>query len=155
VALAAVCYSRLGLSGLFAVNMTLNRKGLSPRTVKRTVKSRRGKNPKSLANLQSFQPGQSGNPGGRPKKTKISDASREWLEQIDEKTGLTNAEFVVLAQGKQAKKGNTTAFNALADRTEGRPPHGQEMPCTPIRMVVLNPAHRSAIRTGSAAGDDA
>jgi hypothetical protein len=110
--------------------------------VKQTVKSRRGKNPRSLANLQSFQPGQSGNPGGRPKKTRISDASREWLEQIDEKTGLTNAELVVLAQGKQAKKGNTTAFNALADRTEGRPAHGQDTPRTPIRVVVLNPAHR-------------
>jgi hypothetical protein len=106
------------------------------------VKSGRGKNPKSLANLRSFQPGQSGNPGGRPKKTKISDASREWLEQIDEKTGLTNAELVVLAQGKRAKKGNTTAFNALADRTEGRPSHGQDTPRTPIRVVVLDMAHR-------------
>lgn len=68
-----------------------------------------------------FKPGQSGNPGGRPKKTKITDATREWLEQVDERTGKTNAELVAEAQGKEAIRGNTSAYNAMADRTEGKP----------------------------------
>jgi len=48
----------------------------SLRTVKRTV------NPRSQKNLRPWRKGQSGNPGGRP-KTLISDASRDWLMQID------------------------------------------------------------------------
>jgi len=67
-----------------------------------------------------FKAGQSGNPGGRPKKTRLSDATREWLEDIDPKTGKTNAQIVAAAQGNMAKKVNTAAYNAIADCTEGK-----------------------------------
>jgi Family of unknown function (DUF5681) len=74
-----------------------------------------------------FPPGKSGNPGGRPKKTKLTDASREWLEQINRKTGKTNAQLVAAALGKRALKGDTSAYNALADRTEGKATHRVEV----------------------------
>ena len=80
----------------------------------------RGPSP-DVGKATQFKPGNRANPGGRPKKTKITDATREWLESVDPKTGKTNAELVVEAQGRQARKGNTGAFNALGDRSEGKP----------------------------------
>jgi hypothetical protein len=74
-----------------------------------------------------FQKGVSGNPGGRPRKTKLTDATRQWLEQVDEKTGLTNAMLVVAAVGKKALKGSHEAFKAIADRAEGRPAQSIEL----------------------------
>src|SRR2546423_1520209 len=77
-------------------------------------------NPRSLKNLGPYQKGKSGNPGGRPGNS-IRDATHEWLKQIDAKTGKTNAELVAQAQGKKALKGDIAAYNAFADRTEGKP----------------------------------
>jgi Family of unknown function (DUF5681) len=74
---------------------------------------------RSLANLRPWRPGQSGNPQGRPKKL-ITEATREWLAKVDESTGLTNAQMVAKAQVEQAIKGETAAYNAVADRTEGK-----------------------------------
>ena len=79
----------------------------------------RGPSP-DVGKATQFKPGNRANPGGRPKKTKITDATRAWLEEIDPVTGMTNAERVARAQGRQALKGSTGAFNALADRTEGK-----------------------------------
>ena len=59
--------------------------------------------------------------GGRPKKTLLTDAFREWLGQVDERSGMTNAERVAIAVGKKALKGNAEAARMLADRTEGKP----------------------------------
>lgn len=82
-------------------------------------------NPRSLENLRPFRKGQSGNPGGRPKQL-ISEASRDWLKQIDPNTGRSNAEMVALALGKRALKGETNAYCALRDTTEGRPAQVQQ-----------------------------
>ena len=68
-----------------------------------------------------FQPGKSGNPSGRPRKL-ITDATREILAERDERTGLTNARLVAQAHIEQAIKGETAAYNAVADRTEGKVP---------------------------------
>jgi len=78
---------------------------------------------KSIANLipHQFKPGQSGNPSGRPKKL-ITDATRELLAKKDAATGLTNAHLVAEAQIREAIKGETAAYNAIADRTEGKVP---------------------------------
>jgi hypothetical protein len=83
---------------------------------------RRG-NPKirEVSVATRWKPGQSGNPSGSSKARIISQASREILEEIDPKTGLTYAKLVSGAQLNEALNGNTAAFNALADRTEGRP----------------------------------
>jgi len=78
----------------------------SLRTVKRTV------NPKSLANLKPFQPGQSGNPGGRPKR----DISAEIAAAIFEQ----NAEVIGEAYLRLLKRGSLGAFALLSDRAYGK-----------------------------------
>jgi hypothetical protein len=83
-----------------------------------------------------FQKGQSGNPGGRPRKTKLTDATRTWLAQVDPKSGLTNAMRVTIAVGKKALRGSHEAFKALADRAEGRPAQSIELS---RETVPLNP----------------
>ena len=77
-------------------------------------------NPRSLRNLRPFQKGRSGNPGARPKSA-ISEATRDWLKLIDPNTGKSNAELVAQALGTKALKGETAAYCAIRDTTEGRP----------------------------------
>jgi len=105
-------------------------------------------NPRSLKNLRPFQKGRSGNPGGRPKGF-ISDATRDWLRIIDSKTGKTNAELVALAQGKKALEGETNAYCALRDTTEGRPTqtqHHEIVSSSPLKVRVDAPDLIAAIR---------
>lgn len=96
--------------------------------------------PKNADHLKEYrwQPGKSGNPKGRPKGTTISDAYRKILasklppgtdlpkafRSVLEKMvneGATIAEFVALAQIKEAIKGRTGAASEIADRVEGKP----------------------------------
>lgn len=78
----------------------------------------------SLArNLRPWPKGVSGNPGGRPKKTALTDAIREQLAEVDEqdKAGRTNAEIIAAALVARAKRGDVRAAGEIADRAEGRP----------------------------------
>jgi Family of unknown function (DUF5681) len=70
-----------------------------------------------------FKPGQSGNPGGRPKSKEINSASRDFLGSDTGKAPRiqTNAEAIVAKLGRRAKKGDLGAATFLADRAEGRP----------------------------------
>jgi hypothetical protein len=70
-----------------------------------------------------FQPGESGNPGGRPKLKLLSRAAREQLAEVNPETGLTGAEEIVVAMMKEAKKGNIWAAKELREWTEGRVPN--------------------------------
>lgn len=97
------------------------------------------KNPKSLANLIPFEPGRSGNPAGAPKGKRFKTVIRDLLEQeavigqdeVDRQLielietrysrRLTNRELITLKQVLKAAQGDTGAFNALADREEGKP----------------------------------
>jgi hypothetical protein len=81
---------------------------------------RRGGNPENLRPYR-FKPGQSGNPGGRPRNP-ISDAARRLASRRfeDDKERRSWAEMMVLAVAKQAAKGNVQAFAVLADRIEGK-----------------------------------
>jgi hypothetical protein len=63
-----------------------------------------------------FKPGQSGNPGGRPKI--LGEAYREWLAKYDEETGLTRAQGVAMAMGKSALGGKVDAAREIRAATE-------------------------------------
>ena len=78
-----------------------------------------------------FRPGQSGNPGGRPKKKPITIAAEKLLSekippdhplarQVPQLRGKTWAEAIVYGQALSAVKGGTPAAKELADRVEGR-----------------------------------
>lgn len=91
----------------------------SLRTVKKQRKAddQRGKNPASLANLQPFPKGVSGNPSGRPKL--LGESYKAWLEKIAAGTDETNAELVARALGLQAIKGDVSAAREIRAATEG------------------------------------
>lgn len=59
-----------------------------------------------------FQPGQSGNPSGRPKHDTARDIARKIFEN--------NPEAVYAALGKALLKGNAYAFKELAERAYGK-----------------------------------
>lgn len=63
-----------------------------------------------------FQPGKSGNPGGRPKGDQFKQLAKHVIEN------MTPAEFEEAASGfrKQLFKGNAYAFNVLSDRGYGK-----------------------------------
>ncbi len=74
----------------------------------------RGPSP-DVGKATQFKPGQSGNPGGRPKETPITDALRAALSDPSE------LEKFIRAVLKKANKGDVKAFQAVSDRVEGKP----------------------------------
>ncbi len=62
-----------------------------------------------------FKPGQSGNPGGRPKTKLLTQAYRELLEQVDPKEQKTLAQQIARKVIDQALKGNLAAVKEVAD----------------------------------------
>ncbi len=76
----------------------------------------RGKNPKSLANLQAhkFQPGVSGNPGGRPKRDLAAELAVAVFEE--------NFDSIKKAFARKLKQGSLGVFQGLADRGFGPVP---------------------------------
>lgn len=73
-----------------------------------------------------WQPGQSGNPGGRPKGT-LTRAYADVLKSKDPKTGKIIAEIIADAITAKAAKGDVAAASELADRTEGKPLQQQQV----------------------------
>jgi hypothetical protein len=72
-----------------------------------------------------WKPGQSGNPGGRPKKKPVTDALRVALDTIvpGDKEGRTYAEVIAFALVHEALAGKNkvSAASEIADRVEGKP----------------------------------
>lgn len=66
----------------------------------------------AAAEPYKWKPGQSGNPGGRPKKDKASDISVKIFEE--------NAEAIEKAMLAALKKGDARVFQVLADRGYGK-----------------------------------
>ena len=73
-----------------------------------------------------FKPGQSGNPGGRPRTAKISEACRTKLASLipGDVQRRTYAQAIADKLVQLALKGDIRAAQELADRAEGKPGHG-------------------------------
>ena len=67
--------------------------------------------------LKPFKPGQSGNPGGRPKKPMVDRMLQEALTKNDCETAKAIAEQLI----NKAKRGQLAAIKLIAERTEGKP----------------------------------
>jgi hypothetical protein len=81
---------------------------------------------KEVLAKNAFQPGQSGNPGGRPGGVSItSSLLRELAKQV--RAGVVNADAVAESMVREAIGGNVSAFIAIADRTEGKPVNRTEL----------------------------
>jgi len=85
-------------------------------------------NPENIEQ-HKFQPGESGNPSGRPKGSRNrSTLVREWLEvKQKEKNPLTGhveeleqQDLITLALIKKAKKGDVQAYKELMDSAHGK-----------------------------------
>ena len=114
------------------------KKTVSKRVKKKAPAKKRAPRGKAPGSVRTqFKPGNPGGPG-RPKGARsVSDSLRRILDAREAKVELTLntgkkktinlksdsslAEAVAIAQIMQALKGNTRAFNAILDRTEGRP----------------------------------
>ncbi len=71
---------------------------------------------------KKFPSGVSGNPRGRPKLTRLTDALREQLAETNpDAPEETIAEQIARALISEAKSGNVQAIREIADRTEGKP----------------------------------
>lgn len=72
-----------------------------------------------------FKPGQSGNPGGRPKEKPVTDELRRLMDREvpNDREGRTYAEVLAQAILHAALKGKVDAARELLDRIEGRVPH--------------------------------
>ncbi len=78
---------------------------------------------KQVRNLKPWPKGVSGNPGGRPRRTALTEALRELLAAHvpGDPEGRTHAEAIAEALVKRAQRGDVQAAREVADRTEGRP----------------------------------
>ena len=85
------------------------------------TKRRKG-NPKmgEIGISTRFQPGVSGNPGGRPKTRVLSEMLAAIGNETESKSGKTYYQLAAEAFLGQAFDGNVHAFREFADRVEGR-----------------------------------
>jgi Family of unknown function (DUF5681) len=105
----------------------------------------RTRNPRSLQNLKpAWQPGESGNPSGRPKRA-LTEAYQAQLDQTKKGDGRTYAELIAAAQIKKALGGNTMAAKEVADRAEGKARQAMDvdvnveaMPQIDLRVVFVD-----------------
>src|SRR5262245_53752211 len=87
-----------------------------------SASSARGR-PFEKGNPHAFKPGQSGNPGGRPKTCDLIEAYREQLAKViaNDPEGRTFAEVIAETMIYAAARGNRGAAREIADRVYGKP----------------------------------
>ena len=81
-------------------------------TSKNRAGNRRGINPNSVKNLKPYVPGQSGNPGGKPKVDHAQAIARAIFEN--------DSEEIYKAFVKALRAGNAYSFDVLASRAFGK-----------------------------------
>jgi hypothetical protein len=99
---------------------------------KSIVQIQRKNNGKKLGGItgKGFLPGQSGNPGGRPKgSVKISSAYERSLARLvpGDPEGRTYAQFIADKNVELAAEGNIAAIKEVTDRVEGKAPRTVEI----------------------------
>ena len=96
----------------------------------------RGPNPE-VGKATQFKPGQSGNPGGRPRAI-ISYWLRHELEALDPETQQAVAQRLVRVLVDKALAGDVRAIQVIAERMEGKPMQREDTDpaAKEIRVVV-------------------
>ena len=72
-------------------------------------------------NLKPFKKGQSGNPKGRPKKSKCIPEILRRITAEKDKSGVTKLNLILNNVVNEAIKGDTWSIQFIADRMEGKP----------------------------------
>ncbi len=131
------------------------------RKKRRAVKSRCSQ--ASRANLAlgakyRWKPGQSGNPGGRPRFKKLNEAARQILASpLPDDPKRTFAEAIVERLADAALRGSVGAAQELADRAEGRPGISVDVNAADPLVALIEAMARTSERLGPPEGmeDDA
>lgn len=99
----------------------------------------------------AFQPGVSGNPGGRPKRKVWTEAIKEAIEEIDQIDPQQRPRIKLLAQALVAAglAGEVQALREIGDRVEGKVPQALigDNDADPINVV--NKIVREVVRPKS------
>ena len=72
-------------------------------------------------NLTPFKKGQSGNPKGRPKRSKCIPEILRKITAEKDKSGVTKLNLILNNVVNEAIKGDTWSIQFIADRMEGKP----------------------------------
>ncbi len=115
-----------------ARNNNSAKNGQQVKNRKTAVEIQHRNNGKQLGGVtgKGFMPGQSGNPGGRPKgSVKISAGYERSLARLvpGEPAGRTYAQFIADKNVELAAQGNIAAIKEVTDRTEGKAPQTVEI----------------------------
>jgi hypothetical protein len=114
---------------------TTGRQGQNAMTTFTPQNRRKTGNPTPGGEATRWKPGQSGNPGGRPKTAPLSHACCEVLAQPvrDDPEGRTYAQKIAAILAEKAAGGDIRAAQELADRAEGKPRQSIEVEHTKLR----------------------
>lgn len=111
-----------------------------------------------------FQPGQTGNPGGRPKFSKLSHALRDRLASVVPGTNQTHAEAFAEILCNAGLRGDKHAIEFISARCEGYPSAALEVKDTTVGMpadehltetivALLQKGHMLALEAAKKRGD--
>ncbi|MGC2765615.1 MAG: DUF5681 domain-containing protein [Candidatus Acidiferrum sp.] len=94
----------------------------------KTTGKQRGNGGKRLGGItgKGFRPGRSGNPQGRPRTARFSEAARQLASEIGT-SGLTGAEALAQYCFHRALKGSARHAELFLNYSEGKPKQGVEL----------------------------
>ncbi|HZS09513.1 MAG TPA: DUF5681 domain-containing protein [Blastocatellia bacterium] len=110
--------------------------------------------PFAKGNTIGFQPGQSGNPQGRPKKRTLSEHLREVMARTHpEHPDRTYGELIAIKLAEEAVSGNVTAAREVFDRLEGRPRQQLDVTVDSRKQQLAQTALDEYLRQAEAEGE--